>query len=268
VNRYINFDQYPLDDLNSNHVRDLIIHARDELRRNGSVELSGFLLDETIQHLIRELSYLKSDGHRMDGSFSPYSDDLSDLDTNNLPGDHPARIRLPASHIFVAGDRIDPCGPLWQLYKDYGFINFVSEIVGASKLFPLGDEMGSINYLVYEHGDCNGWHFDTTEFVISIPLELSRIGGDYQYVQNLRSPDNENLDAVRFQMENPDEMKKVTTLNARPGSLFIFRGQYTLHRVTRNQGENDRSVVIISYHRTSGHLLSDGSKLAMYGRVD
>lgn len=67
-------------------------------------------------------------------------------------------------------------------------------------LQAMADDMGCINMLVYEAGDQNGWHFDTTDFIVSLILQPAGAGGEYQYIPDLRSPDDENLPAVSARM--------------------------------------------------------------------
>ena len=127
--------------------------------------------------------------------------------------------------------------------------------------------MGALNYLIYEPKDENGWHFDTTENVISLILQLPQSGGKYQYIHNLRSPEDQNLGQVSDRMKNPDSPSGIDTASLSPGTLLFFKGKNTLHRVTRVSGDRERIVAILSYHNKAGHQLSDGSRMAMYGRV-
>ena len=46
-------------------------------------------------------------------------------------------------------------------------------------------------------GDELGWHFDMTDFVVSIALQASTAGGDFEAATNLRAPDDQRYDEVR-----------------------------------------------------------------------
>ena len=147
------------------------------------------------------------------------------------------------------------------------FQQFVQEVTQSDEVHPLADKMGKLNYLIYGKDDENGWHFDTTEFVLSIPLQMAGEGGDYQFVRGLRSAEHEDEEALLKRMKNPDMETDMESVNLAPGTLFFFKGLYTLHRVTRVCSDQERIVAIISYHRNPGHILSDSSKMAMYGRI-
>ena len=133
-----------------------------------------------------------------------------------------------------------------------------------------GEVLGEhpVDYLVYEPGDSNGWHFDTTKYVISLLLQSPDVGGEYEYMPDLRSESDENFEGVNRRMQNPDDPEGIESAELAPGTLFFFRGLNTFHRVKPVEGGRDRVVVIISYHNQPGHETSEGSKMAMYGRVD
>jgi len=267
MNDLIDVDRYPIEAPHSDTCRRLIESCRQQLADKGALELPGFLRADVVDSLVRHCETVKLDGHRMRGMFPAYSDNLNDADNTDLPEDHPGRTRLPASHRFIPGDLIDDDNPLRQLYSYPPFVDFLKHAVGVTELYPIEDKLGQINMLAYEPGDCNGWHFDTNEFIVSLILQPAESGGEYHYIPGLRSADNENLAEVSSRMQNPDAPKGVEQIDLKAGSLFLFKGQYTLHRVTEVKGTRDRVVAILSYDTEPDHRLSDSSKLAMYGRV-
>ncbi len=264
---YIDADRYPLHDLDSAAGQVLVEKSRQTLEQDGVLELVDFLRPETVVALVNEANRLAPSGHRMEGEFSPYSDDMSETGVYDLADNHPRNIKLPAAHRFIAGDLLPQQSPLRKIYTCQAFLRFVSAVLNRGSLYHVADAMGALNYVVYEPGDDNGWHFDTTDFVLSIPIQSPESGGEYQYIRDLRSPHDENLDQVRWRMQHPDECKGVGTVQLRPGTLFFFKGRYTLHRVSRVLGNRNRMVAIISFHQSPGHRLSHSSKLAMYGRI-
>ena len=268
MDHIIDLKRYPVDAPHSDTYRSLIEHCQQQLAEDGALELPGFLTAEVVQQLVEHSATAKFEGHRMNGMFPAYSDNMSDTDDPNLPDDHPSRIRLPASHRFIPGDLFDDNNPLRQLYEYSPFVDFIQRALGVPALYPIEDKLGRINMLAYEPGDRNGWHFDTNEFIVSLILQVAEFGGDYHYLPGLRSADDENLAEVSWRMQNPDAPDGVQRVDLQAGSLFLFKGQYTLHRVTEIEGNRDRVVAILSYDPEPGHQLSDSSKLAMYGRAD
>lgn len=263
----INLDRYPVDAPQLDSYRALMEHCQHQLAEDGALELPGFLTDAVVQQLVDHSVTAKLKGHRMDGLFPAYSDSMSDVDDPNLPEDHPSRIRLPASHRFIPGDLFADDSPLLQLYQYSPFVAFIRCALGLPALYPIDDKLGRINLLAYEPGDRNGWHFDATEFIVSLVLQVAEFGGDYHYIPGLRSASNENFAEVSSRMQNPDAPKGVQQVDLQAASLFLFKGKYTLHRVTEIEGNRDRVVAILSYASQPGHRLSTSSKLALYGRA-
>ncbi len=263
----VDLDRYPLHDLDSIQGKALIEACQTNLSATGVLTLDGFIPAEEAKRLVCDARLRKPLSHRMKGMFCPYSDDLSEEDDLRLPDDHPRRLKLPASHRFIAGDCIPFDNSLQQIYRDQQFIEFLTSALGIEALYPISDALGGINILIYESGDANGWHFDATEFVISIMLQAATCGGQYQYIPDMRSEKDENLGAIADRMLNPDMEHGIRQIILEPGTLLLFKGKNTLHRVTRVEQGADRVVAILSYHRAPGHILSEGSKLAMYGRT-
>ena len=267
MDRFVDFHRYPLDRLDTEPGRAFLQECREEIFSSDALLLPGFLNKGAISNLLRSARERSSPGHRMAGEFSPYSDNLSEDMDSTLPKGHPRLYRLPASHRFINGLEIPGESPLRVIYRDPRLTGFLQRVMGIPHLYPLADEMGCINLLVYEPGDCNGWHFDTTDFVLSIMLQPAISGGEYQFIPGLRSPNDENLEGVSHRMRFPDDPQGVRTAALEAGTLFLFKGKNTFHRVTAVEGGRDRIVAILSYHDTPGHLLSEGSRLAMYGRI-
>jgi hypothetical protein len=260
-------DRYPLDRLDTPDGLAFLEACRRELAEEQALALPGFVTPQALAEMLAEAQLAKPSGHRMDGRYTAYSDDMSAADDPALAEDDPRRLRLPASHRFVAGDRISEDSPLRRVYQDARLIALLVAALEVPELHPLADPLGCLNLLIYEPGDRNGWHFDSNDFVVSILLQGAERGGAYHYVPNLRSDDDPNLEAVSHYMRQGFERGDAREATLQPGTLFLFKGRYTLHRVTPVEGDGDRIVAILSYDRAAGHVLSDGTKQALYGRV-
>jgi hypothetical protein len=262
----INHDLYPINNPASKSLQNTIHTAQQTFASNGALQLPDFIQPGIVEHLIAGAQNAKPAAHRMHGEFPPYSDAMDDAADASLPKDHPARLTLPASHLFLPGDLIKPDNPLRTLYEDHSFRQLLQTILDVPQLHPVADNMGNVNLLIYEPGDQNGWHFDTTDFVVSIMLQPATQGGHYQYLPDLRSPKDENLPAIAARMQHPDDKKGVKDCELQPATLFLFKGKYTMHRVTAVEADIDRIIAILSYHPHPGHMISASSKRAMYGR--
>jgi hypothetical protein len=54
-------------------------------------------------------------------------------------------------------------------------------------------------------------------------------------------------------------------LNA--GTLNVFRGKNTAHRVTPVEGEHKRIIAVFSYYEKAGVQFSEEEQIGFYGRV-
>jgi hypothetical protein len=78
------------------------------------------------------------------------------------------------------------------------------------------------------------WHFDSCEFTLSIMIQKPDEGGIFEYCPFIREPGNENFDEVKKVLEG--DRTKVRQLKLEPGDLQIFKGRFTMHRVTKVKG--------------------------------
>ena len=96
-----------------------------------------------------------------------------------------------------------------------------------------------MNLAVMLEGDALGWHFDQTDFVVSLAIQSSDAGGDFENVQRLRWVDgggiDERYDTVAGVLAG-DAPELVTTVPMTPGTLMLFEGRWSLHRVTPSRG--------------------------------
>ena len=61
-------------------------------------------------------------------------------------------------------------------------------------------------------------------------------GGVFEYCPNIREPGNENFEEVQKVIAG--DRTRVRQLKLEPGDLQIFKGRFTLHRVTKVEAKN------------------------------
>ncbi len=66
-------------------------------------------------------------------------------------------------------------------------------------------------------------------------------------------------------LEGRDPQVKRIRLQA--GTLNVFRGKNTAHRVTTVKGAVDRFIAVFSYYEKPGVMFSDAERLGFYGRA-
>ena len=59
----------------------------------------------------------------------------------------------------------------------------------------------------------------------------------------------------------------VETLDITPGTLVLFRGRNSMHRVTPTIGDRTRILVVLAYNTEPGIALSEAARMTFYGRL-
>ena len=97
--------------------------------------------------------------------------------------------------------------------------------------------------------------------------DLTESGGEFQYIRDFRDTDKEdmNYDGVDKLLKN---QISYDTLNMNSGTLVLFRGKNSIHRVTPVEGEKTRILAVLAYNSEPNISLSETSRMTFYGRLD
>ncbi|HTO57755.1 MAG TPA: hypothetical protein VMJ74_08160, partial [Pseudomonadales bacterium] len=127
------------------------------------------------------------------------------------------------------------------------------------------DPLGALNLAVMGDGDELQWHYDQTDFVVSLALRDAQSGGDFEVAPKLRSDADENYPGVARVLAG--ERDAVTRLPMTPGTLLIFAGRHSLHRVSPIAGSIERLVALLGYDTKQGTKSTPHLQRKRYGRV-
>jgi hypothetical protein len=184
----------------------------------------------------------------------------------DLPEGHPSRIRLERGNAFVARDQIPRNFLISQLFHNPPFQRFLAACFGMKRIFELADPLSGLCLNVLKAGREHPWHFDTNEFTVSLLTQKPMGGGVFEYCPNIRSPENENFSCVRDVLEGRGG-ERVRRLVLEAGDLLLFRGRYSLHRVTPVEGEIERHSAILAYTKEPGVIGSPERTRQLFGRI-
>jgi hypothetical protein len=265
----VDLDRYPVADPAGLGAAVVARHA-EELRRTGVSVLPGFLRPEALPGLVAECDALAGDAHHQDVQGTPY---LELPDVGAWPAEHP-RVTWDRSSVHtVAYDRFDPgTSALRALYEWDDLLGFVAAVLGRSPLHRYADPLGAMNLAVMVEGDRLGWHFDQTDFVVSLAIQASEGGGEFEDVQRLRWAEaddgsiDERYDEVATVLAG-DAVERVVAEPMTPGTLMLFEGRWSLHRVTEVVGPTPRYVALFGYDTRPGTTSSELLRLVRYGRA-
>jgi predicted 2-oxoglutarate/Fe(II)-dependent dioxygenase YbiX len=97
-------------------------------------------------------------------------------------------------------------------------------------------------------------------------LQAPKEGGVFQYVRDVRNSNSEdmNFDGIESVLNDKTPVK---TLNMKEGTLVLFRGLNSLHRVTPTIGNKTRILVVLAYNNKAGVSLSETARMTFFGRL-
>ena len=224
--------------------------------------LPGFLRAGVLPALARECDALAPSGHFSEVQGTPYID-VPDF---TLPEGHPRRTLGRTALTAVPYDQFPPTSGLRALYEWEPLLEFVRVLLGREHLFRYADPLGALNLAVMNEGDELAWHFDQTDFVVSIAIQSSEAGGEFEVVPWIRTASDERYDAVR-KVQAGAEDAGVGVVAMTPGTLMLFEGRRSIHRVSPIRGARPRHVALFAYDTKPGTDSSPLLKRVRYGRL-
>ena len=259
--KYIDTERYPIDQSDSDQYQQLVQTIREQLDAVGCAVLTGFIKRECLQEFIDEGDQVADKGHRSFNKTNVYFS----KDDESLAADHPARRFYDRSNSFVPADNFGADSPLRSVYEWPPFMPFIQATLNEQEFYRYADPLADVIINVVEDGDGFPWHFDTNNYTVTLAIQNSLHGGEFKYAPNLRTPTDENYDGVKAVL-NGDE-NQVNTLELNPGDLQIFKGRYSLHRVTPVKGKRRRYVGIFSFVDQPGMVAKVERCKQLYGRT-
>jgi hypothetical protein len=257
----VDLGRYPLDEPGSDAYRAVVDAARGQMRERGAAEIEGFVSPAAVAELVRDADALARRAHASGGQGTAYLE-FPDF---SLPADHPrlhfADYRLRA----VAYDITPYDSPLRRLYEWDPVKDLIEAVLERGPIHRYADPFGALNLAVMGADDLLQWHFDQTDFVVSLAIQSAESGGDFEVVPRLRSGEDERYDEVSAVLAG--DRSRVETLPMRPGTLLIFEGRHSLHRVSPVSGSRWRHVGLLAYDTKPGTMGSDLLRADRYGRT-
>ena len=183
-----------------------------------------------------------------------------------MPPDHP-RLHFADYAVRAVAYDITPVGsPLARLYEWDPLTDLIEGALYRGPIFRYVDPFGAVNLAVMGEGDQLQWHFDQTDFVVSLAIQSAEAGGDFEVVPRIRSAEDECYDEVASVLAGDRSL--VETLPMTPGTLLIFEGRNSLHRVSPVSGSRWRHVGLLAYDTKPGTVGSDLLRADRYGRTE
>jgi hypothetical protein len=262
IEKVVDIARYPLAEPDTDGWNEVVSRIRRELQGVGCSVLSDFIRPSLHETLRQECAAIAPSAYYDVETVNVYNIATD----SSLPEDHPGRITMRRGNAFVPRDRVPAELIIHQLYTSDLFQHFVASCFELHRLYELADPLSGLCLNVVNPGMEHPWHFDTNEFTVSMLTQESETGGVFEYCPNIRSVHEENLDDVRAVLVGAAD-QRIRRLSLRPGDLQLFKGRYSLHRVSRVQGETARHSAIFAYSERPGVVGSVARTRQLFGRV-
>ena len=256
----VDLDRYPMAAPASAEGAAFVARCRREYLETGLCALPGFIRDDALAGLADEANSLEGEAYFCNSSHTPYLD----AGAPELPDSDAANRREQTYVGSVAYDLIPPDSALRRLYLWDPLRDFIGGVLGKGTFHRFADPLGACSINVFVDGGEHGWHFDESEFTITLMLQPPRHGGHFEYVPLVRGRDDEKT-IVASVLDG--DRSRVVNLPFSPGTLLIFGGRQTLHRVCRVHGDRPRLVPVLCFSESPGARNSPEVRELFWGRT-
>ena len=252
----INLEEYPL------HDGEFRAGCKRALDEKGALVLRNFLKSAAAASVRNEG---EENQHLAYYAVSNHNIYLTTADLE-YPLDHPRNRNVSSSKGCITTDQIPAESVLRTLYDAREFREFLCAVLDVTELHEYADTLSSINLHYASEGQELGWHFDNSSFAITLMIQEPESGGAFEYVKDVRDADkgemNYELCGKILDGEVPTK-----SLYMDAGSLVLFRGRNSMHRVTPVVGNRTRMLVVLAYNTEPGISLSESARMTFFGRL-
>jgi hypothetical protein len=259
----VDLGRYPLARLGSPHGRALVAAKRRDLSECGACSLNGFLRPAAVRACVSEIEPL------MESCSFRHAQEHNIYFAKSC--DKGAATRGLLDKTLTTSNHTLTCDQLGgttirRVYEWPALCVLLAQILDKPALFAMADPLARLNVMGYGQGDRIGWHFDRAAFTVTILLQEAETGGIFEYRRNLRSRGRPNHDGVARLLAGEDT--GVRQLLLAPGTLNVFIGHRSAHRITPVGGARKRLIAILSFTQEPEVMFSADDRKQFYGRAE
>lgn len=256
----INLDRYPIASPERHENQLFAQQCRQQYQQTGLCILPDFINPQAQAILSEEANSISHQAYFCQSTHNAYlTEHDPSLDTEDVAHRQEQTFVGSVAYDLIAEDAFLRRLYLWDPLKD-----FIAYVLGKEKLYRFADPLGACSINVFVEGGEHGWHFDESEFTVTLMLQAPQSGGSFEYVPQIRGTQNEK--AIVSKVLDGDR-SGVFELPFTPGTLLIFGGQQTIHRVTRISGTRARLVPVLCYSEQENLQNSDAVRKLFWGRT-
>lgn len=259
----VDLDRYPVGALDSARGRAFLSEGRKALDERGVCILPGFVHPGALAGMAALAEALRPRAFLEDVAVgTPYLE----LADPSFPEGHPRRTDIRSLTWVLAYDLIPAGAGLRALYEWDALKDLLGALLGREPLYRYADPLGALNLTLMDEGHVQGWHYDSTDFVVSLAIQASRAGGHFECASRIRTREDESYEEVARVLRG-EAGRRVEVLPMVPGTLMVFEGRNSLHRVSPVEGPVPRIVGLLAYSTEPGTDSSALLKRVRYGRT-
>jgi hypothetical protein len=255
----VDLDRYPIDWPGSWAYEALVEAGRARLEADGILPLNRFLSAQGLMALKEEAELIESQGYSRENTHTPY---FTDPDFSKPPS-HPLRRTASTRKRSIARHLLDAESAMNAHYEWPPIRRLIGDLFGIETLYPHDDPSNALVLSASGAGDAHGWHFDKAYFTVTLLLREPEGGGEFEYLTDIRSDADENYPCVQEALEG--KSSGVRTANMREGTLVIFKGRDSLHRVRPVTGAVTRHLLIFHLEEKPGVRISREYRQLIFG---
>ena len=204
LHQVVDLERYPITALESEAGQALVSRCREALARDAISVLPGFVRPEAVSAMANEARTAGPKGHRIDAPRISY--EFSE--TGNWPAGHPRSVSHENRYRHVLNCQIPNDTQLRGLFLSPDLTEFVRQALGHPRLYTSACPYLALSLHIASEGDCNGWHFDANDGVVTLMLQQPDEGGAFEYAPYIRSDEDECYEAVEQLFASPETLAR------------------------------------------------------------
>ena len=258
----VDLQRYPIHHLDSAEGAALVQQCRYELEATAVCQLDGFLRPDAVERVLAAADALVAQAWVSDQVHNVY---FEPVPHHAEPGDPLAMVQHSSKHA-IAYDLLPADLPLRVLYESPEMLAFAAAALGREVLYRSADPLDALEIAIFDPGQELGWHFDNSEYSITLMLQPALEGGAFDYLPAMRSHADPNHAGVAAFLAGTSATPPIG-LHPQAGTLSLFQGHLAIHRVAPVAGTRSRINAVLTYGAEPDMQLSDLTRQLFYGRL-
>jgi hypothetical protein len=258
LSEIVDVEHYPIDGSDPTALATLVGSCVADLAAVGASVLEGFVRPAALARIVARVDPLAPLAFHKVKQHNVYLEPDDPL----LPDDHPRNAKETTTSATLGNHHLQGCEDLQFLYAAEPFKAFVAAALGFAELFPYDDAVSGVNVLYYAPGTTLGWHFDNSSFTTTLMIREAAAGAAFEYVPFLRTDIDRAYDAIAT--VRAGDRTGVKELHQTDGTLVLFKGSRTVHRVTPVEGPTTRLLATMTFSPEPGARLAPINQKTFY----